>query len=446
MLIMETPHVDGYELGPKVGGGSFSTVYRAFPKGEQKAKDGNDEVAVKCIHRDKRAGIEIAVAEIKLMKSLNHPNIVRFYDFGGDSKYIYIIMEYCNEGDLSKLIKQRYKLVETLVQMLMQHLALAMKYLRQHNLCHMDLKPQNLLLTRNPGLALKVADFGLSRILCESNLEKSRFAGSVRYMAPEKLLNMKYDSKIDLWSVGVIMFECLVGRTPFGNLKNKEMCEFMSAQRPMPIPASVNVSPVCENLLYKLLCYNPQERIDFEAFFEHEFLNINYCPCEENFSKVRQLMMKSFEFESEGKHKEALYVCQKAICYMECFVNFEPNKVRKQLLLIKLNDYKEYEEKLRNAVANKTTMMIGANNHFNSLQMTFRGTPQVTTAVEIGMAAEMYYLEGKKEIALTKFLSALDILMPLLHTEPNGPRKEILSKQITKWLSFAENLKNGDNS
>lgn len=144
-------------------------------------------------------------------------------------------MEYCTEGDLAMFLKKKYKFAESFLQILMQQLAAALRYLRGKNICHMDLKPQNILLTRTPDLILKIGDFGLSRILCDENIEQSRFAGSFRYMAPEKILNQKYDSRIDLWSVGIIMYECLVGRTPFGSTTLKGIVDTMAQQKPIEV-------------------------------------------------------------------------------------------------------------------------------------------------------------------------------------------------------------------
>lgn len=144
-------------------------------------------------------------------------------------------MEFCTEGDLSSLLQIKYKLCESFMQILLQQLAAALRYLQTKDICHMDLKPQNILLTKNPDLVLKLGDFGLSRILTDENIEQSRFAGSIQYMAPEKILNQKYDSRIDLWSVGVIMYECLVGRTLFRNATLKAIVDNMVQQKPIEV-------------------------------------------------------------------------------------------------------------------------------------------------------------------------------------------------------------------
>lgn len=98
--------------------------------------------------------------EIKLLKTLNHRHIVEMFDFRWDDENIYIVMEFCNAGNLSSYIKAHKKLPETTCKFFLRQLALALMYMRENIVSHFDLKPQNLLLTRTPNLVLKVADFG----------------------------------------------------------------------------------------------------------------------------------------------------------------------------------------------------------------------------------------------------------------------------------------------
>lgn len=115
-------------------------------------------VAIKVIERSKlsKSAEDAVVTEIGVMKKFKHKHIVQMIDFIWDSKNIYIILEYCNSGDLSTFIKQRTRLSEKICRKFMQQLALALKFLRFHNVSHLDLKPQNLLLMKSPELILKV--------------------------------------------------------------------------------------------------------------------------------------------------------------------------------------------------------------------------------------------------------------------------------------------------
>lgn len=115
-------------------------------------------VAIKVIKRNKlsKSAEDAVVTEIGVMKKFKHKHIVQMIDFIWDSKNIYIILEYCDGGDLSTFIKKRSKLSEKVCRKFMQQLALALQFLRSHNVSHLDLKPQNLLLMKLPQLILKV--------------------------------------------------------------------------------------------------------------------------------------------------------------------------------------------------------------------------------------------------------------------------------------------------
>lgn len=226
---MSLPSVSDYSLLEKIGAGSYATVYKAFKK------DGCREVvAIKCVDKSSlsKSAIDNIVTEIYLLKILRHENIVEMRDFFWDEGHIYIVMEYCDGGDLSSFIKKRHKLPEQICRRFLQQLALALKYLRNNNVCHMDLKPQNLLLIRRPQLTLKVGDFGFARFLSNSQT-KFAICGSPLYMAPEILLKNKYDARVDLWSVGVIMYECLFGEAPYSSNSFQELAEKIKDCRPI---------------------------------------------------------------------------------------------------------------------------------------------------------------------------------------------------------------------
>lgn len=186
-------------------------------------------------------------------------------------------MEYCDGGDLSSFIRKKHKLPEQICRRFLQQLALALKYLRNNNVSHMDLKPQNLLLTRRPRLTLKVGgllsvwdlyfsfnfsfityhfiirtmnsmtsslsltfilDFGFAQYLSNSE-QKFAIRGSPLYMAPEILLKRKYDARVDLWSVGVIMYECLFGKAPYSSSSFQELAEKIKDSRPIEVITSL---------------------------------------------------------------------------------------------------------------------------------------------------------------------------------------------------------------
>lgn len=177
------PHkLDGYELIKEIGQGSFSTVYMA----NQLLTQTN--VAVKAIKlgRLNRKLMENLQSEISVLRTISdNKNIVKLIDIVKREKYVYLVMEYCSEGDLSELLREKGgKFDLKLVYAMMVQLSSAMEALHEANLIHRDLKPQNILLTKDSvdgSLILKVADFGFARYMQPSDLAET-MCGSPLYM------------------------------------------------------------------------------------------------------------------------------------------------------------------------------------------------------------------------------------------------------------------------
>ncbi|CAG2215616.1 ULK3 [Mytilus edulis] len=115
-----------------------------------------------------------------------------------------------------------------------------MLYLREHNVAHMDLKPQNVLLTSSSNPTVKIADFGFAKHMFDGDKE-SVMKGSPLYMAPEIICQKTYDARVDLWSIGVILYECLFGRAPFASKSFQELGAKIWNDKPVELPYGVNV-------------------------------------------------------------------------------------------------------------------------------------------------------------------------------------------------------------
>ncbi|CAN4118219.1 unnamed protein product [Withania somnifera] len=165
------------------------------------------------------------------------------------------------------------RIAEETAKHFMQQLASGLKFLRENNLIHRDLKPQNLLLsTTDENSTLKIADFGFARSLQPRVLAET-LCGSPLYMAPEIMQLQKYDAKADLWSVGAILFQLVTGKTPFTGNNQIQLLQNIVNSTKLQFPLdSKNLSPHCIDLCQKLLRRNPVERLTFEEFFNHPFL------------------------------------------------------------------------------------------------------------------------------------------------------------------------------
>uniref|UniRef100_A0A2A4K577 Serine/threonine-protein kinase ULK3 n=1 Tax=Heliothis virescens TaxID=7102 RepID=A0A2A4K577_HELVI len=342
---MAFPKIDGYVVTEKLGSGSYSTVYKAYTK-----VGARSIVAIKCVDKSrvKNSGsaVDNLITEIRLLKTLTHPHIVHMKNFTWDDKNIYIIMEFCCGGDLSKYIHRYGRVPEKQVLYFLQQLASALKFLREKGVVHMDLKPHNLLLHKGSDgkYMLKVADFGFAQHMTTDSLRSVR--GSPLYMAPE-MLSGEYDARVDLWSVGVIMYECLFGRAPYSSNTFKELVDKIQRQAPIEIPAKASISPGCRDLLLRLLQHDPNNRISYEEFFSNEYLDLQHMPSKENYEKAVTLIKKAIELDSAGQLEEAFKLYRDSLLYLVPCVGCETDSLRRAALAAKLSRYMERAEELK---------------------------------------------------------------------------------------------------
>ncbi|KAK6943025.1 Protein kinase domain [Dillenia turbinata] len=262
--------VGDYHVGNQIGAGSFSVVWHA------RHRIHGTEVAIKEIvmERLNKKLQDSLMSEIYILKRINHPNIIRLHEIIEVPGRIHIVLEYCKGGDLSMYVRHG-RVPEETAKHFMQQLAAGLRVLRDNNLIHRDLKPQNLLLSRNDSSAvLKIADFGFARSLQPRGLAET-LCGSPLYMAPEIMQLQKYDAKADLWSVGAILFQLVTGKTPFTGGNQIQLLQNIVGSTELQFPPNSNLSPVCKDLCQKLLRRNPVERLTFEEFFNHPFLSPN---------------------------------------------------------------------------------------------------------------------------------------------------------------------------
>ncbi|KAJ6851143.1 serine/threonine-protein kinase ATG1c-like isoform X1 [Iris pallida] len=261
--------VGDYMLTRQIGSGSFSVVWLA------RHRVLGTEFAVKEIVMEKlnKKLQESLLSEIYILRKVNHPNIVALHDIIEASGRIYLILEYCRGGDLSMYIQRHGRVPEPTAKHFMLQLAAGLQVLRENNLIHRDLKPQNLLLSAyDDDSVLKIADFGFARSLQPRGLAET-LCGSPLYMAPEIMQSQKYDAKADLWSVGAILFQLVTGRPPFTGNSQVQLLQNIMKSNELRFPPGNILSYECMDLCRRLLRRNPVERITFDEFFSHHFLS-----------------------------------------------------------------------------------------------------------------------------------------------------------------------------
>ena len=263
----KTMQIGNYILTKIIGKGSFSNVYKCHHI------ETNNLYAIKVVSLKNLAHkiIENIEIEINTMMKLKHDNIVKLYDTIKTEKYICLVIDYCDGEDLNKYIKKNGRISEKQTKIFMTQIASGLYYLYSLNLIHRDLKPHNILLSKNGNI--KIADFGFVKDYTENSMFDT-LCGSPIYMAPEILQHKKYDAKVDLWSIGIILYEMLSAEPPFMASNHIQLLKTIETTK-FKFQKNIIISTDCINIIESLLVVNPVERISFDDFFNHPFFE-NY--------------------------------------------------------------------------------------------------------------------------------------------------------------------------
>lgn len=340
--------VGSYRRLEEIGRGSFATVYKAA----RTTRPGYVAIKSVDLHKLNKKLKDNLYSEIHILKKLKHPHIVTLEECTETTAHIHLVMEFCELGDLSYFIKKRDTLSrhdttrdmirkypnpaagglnEVIVRHFLKQLASALEFLRKGNFIHRDVKPQNLLLNPSPlfyantnskpeavpnaaveeplapaaGIeslpTLKIADFGFARSLPSTSLAET-LCGSPLYMAPEILRYEKYDAKADLWSVGTVLYEMMVGKPPFRASNHVELLRKIErGDDRIKFPEEVALSDSMKKLIRGLLKRNPVERISFGDFFNNNIVKDEIPGLAE---EDRSAQLPKREPESGGKGKE----------------------------------------------------------------------------------------------------------------------------------------------
>lgn len=259
--------VGDYIIQPNlIGEGGFSKVYSCT-----RVTD-NVEFAIKVVPIS--VGKEILKKidqEINILKECENENIIRLETVQRTEKNIYIVFEKCS-CDLKKWLIGK-KGDEDLYEKIMKDIANGMQYLNERGIVHRDLKLTNLLVKELPeGMVVKIADFGFATKLQGMT---ETFCGTPLYMAPEMFSDPSYNNLVDLWAIGVIMYELYYGKLPFSA---KSMQELKKRHELQQLKFPFSISPVAHDLMTGLLEKNPFRRISFEEFFNHRYFKISSSP------------------------------------------------------------------------------------------------------------------------------------------------------------------------
>ncbi|XP_017166014.1 serine/threonine-protein kinase MARK2 isoform X7 [Poecilia reticulata] len=263
----EQPHVGNYRLLKTIGKGNFAKVKLARHVLTSK------EVAVKIIDKTQlnSSSLQKLFREVRIMKMLNHPNIVKLFEVIETEKTLYLVMEYASGGEVFDYLVAHGRMKEKEARAKFRQIVSAVQYCHQKCIVHRDLKAENLLLDAD--MNIKIADFGFSNEFTLGN-KLDTFCGSPPYAAPELFQGKKYDGpEVDVWSLGVILYTLVSGSLPFDGQNLKELRErVLRGKYRIPFYMSTD----CENLLKKFLILNPSKRGSLEQIMRDRWMNVGY--------------------------------------------------------------------------------------------------------------------------------------------------------------------------
>ncbi|XP_007902284.2 serine/threonine-protein kinase DCLK3 [Callorhinchus milii] len=260
-----------YEIGSTIGDGNFALVK------ECRLRNTEEWYAVKIIDKAKIKGKEDMIKnEIAIVKSISHPNIVRFIEEFESDTEIYIIMEYVHGGDLFDAITENVKFTEQCAAFMITNLCKALAYIHSKNIVHRDMKPENLLVQcdADGNTALKLADFGLAVKVTEPIFT---VCGTPTYVAPEILSETGYGLEVDMWATGVILYILLCGFPPFRSLERdqEELFEIIQlGEYEFLSPYWDNISDGVKGLISKLLVVDPKKRYTAQHVLQHHWIQL----------------------------------------------------------------------------------------------------------------------------------------------------------------------------
>jgi len=282
-----TKVTDGF-LPIELGSGAYGRVYLV------RHNETKEEYALKVIEKKKLRNMyenfDIIYNEIKIQSKLEHPNIIKLYSMDETDNEINIIMEYAKNGNLYQLItRNKTGFSEKIAFQYFIQVVNAVYFLHENQIIHRDIKPENLLIGENN--TIKLCDFGWAKNLSLKN--RSSYCGTVEYMAPEIIESENYDYSVDIWSLGILLYELLMGHSPFKDKTTKNTIVNIKLHE---LKFDKEISEDCKDLINKLLEVNKEKRLNIKDILTH------------NFVKKNENLINSFSSNKLFNNNSALYL------------------------------------------------------------------------------------------------------------------------------------------
>lgn len=242
--------IEDFDVGRKLAKGKIASVYVA------KTRKHDFIVALKVLNKSEiiRQNIELQLKrEIEIQTELSHPHILKLYSYFFDDHRIYLVLEYAPKGELFRLLQKIGRFNDQSASRIISQVMDALEYCHRNNVIHRDIKPENILIGFKGHI--KLCDFGWS---IQSTQSRETQCGTLDYLAPEILDQRPYDYRVDLWCLGVLTFELLVGNPPFLSADISKTHDLIK-QCHFVVPDTI--SPYAKNFIRRLIVIEPHERM-----------------------------------------------------------------------------------------------------------------------------------------------------------------------------------------
>jgi len=422
-----------YEILKKLGEGSYGKTYKA------KNRESGDIRAMKQMEKSKIPDLNVFKNEINIMSILDHPNIIKLYEVFEDEKYFYLIIEFCEGGELLQRFRERnlkgkpYK--EKEIAEIFKQIVGAVSYCHEKNVVHRDLKLENIMfVSKSENSPIKLIDFGVSKILEKKENKKFQRlkskTGTVYYMSPE-ILKGSYTELCDIWACGVILYIMVFGFPPFDGKNDKEIYEAIKNEK---YEFPIKISKHLKDLFKNLLC-DEKHRFNAKQVLEHVWIKKKAPDSDSEGIKID--LNKLIKFQNYNKLKKAV------ISLIASRINSnEVNNLKN--IFIALDTDKNgtlSQEEIQNCLL-KTNIKVNFKKVFDSVDTDKNGFIDYTEFLAFMLDESLYMNEDKLNEAFKVFdpeetgLITVNNIKKLLNIEDNDD--EIFNEFIK------ENDKNGN--
>jgi calcium-dependent protein kinase len=307
-MIIQNMHdlEDEYEIGYQLGSGSYGIVKTCLHK------TTGQERAVKIIEKSKVKNMAQFRTEVKILQTLDHPNVVKMFEFFEDDINIYLILEKLDGGELFDRVIEKEFFSEKEAAVLIKQILQAINYCHNNGVCHRDLKPENFIFaTKNDDADVKIIDFGLSKIFDPTTqgyaLMKTG-CGTPYYISPE-VLTHNYNHMCDMWSAGCILYVLLCGYPPFFGEDDREIIEAVRVgEFDYDGEEWEDVSIEAKDLISRLIC-KPEIRLTAAESLKHPWVKtLAKNSKKEKLNKMDMVHLKKFQHHQKMKQAAITFI------------------------------------------------------------------------------------------------------------------------------------------